>query len=336
MFLIDIGVFMKNLQDVEVDAVVMWVDQNDPSYSSMQEIKKDTPKNKKINDGVWRYRNSGELKYCLRSIEENLPWVRKIYIVTNGQRPNFIDFTCDKIELVSHKEILDEEYLPTFNSFAIDSALHNINGLSERFVRFSDDYIIGCPVSKEDVLGESGYGVQYLKDRVPESNLNASFFYRILQYSKEVVEHAYGRPALHAFPHIPQLRSVSQLRAYEEKIADYLKATRASKFRAIENVSTIFSYPYHIINSVYDADYDDKEKISHPDVCHHMWKHHRKINIGEATGAWVDKLQAAFEENVKYICINDAFGHEVEKKDLEVFVDIMESRFFNPASFEVV
>lgn len=36
-----------------------------------------------------RYRDNQELRYSLRSIYRYAPWVRRIYIVTNGQVPNW-------------------------------------------------------------------------------------------------------------------------------------------------------------------------------------------------------------------------------------------------------
>jgi hypothetical protein len=39
-----------------------------------------------------RFRDNQELKYSLRSIEKYAGWVRKIFIVTNGQLPNWYFF----------------------------------------------------------------------------------------------------------------------------------------------------------------------------------------------------------------------------------------------------
>ena len=59
------------------------------------------------------------------------PWVRKIWIVTNGQHPTWVDESNYHIEVVPHDRIFPiQEHLPTFNSRAIESHLHQIPGLA--------------------------------------------------------------------------------------------------------------------------------------------------------------------------------------------------------------
>jgi UDP-N-acetylglucosamine-lysosomal-enzyme len=43
-----------------------------------------------------------ELRYSLRSIEKYAPWVRHIYLVTNGQVPYWLNMTNPKITVVTH------------------------------------------------------------------------------------------------------------------------------------------------------------------------------------------------------------------------------------------
>ena len=48
-----------------------------------------------------------------------------------------------KLKLVTHKEFIPKEYLPTYNSAAIELNLHRIEGSSENYLYFNDDmYLI--------------------------------------------------------------------------------------------------------------------------------------------------------------------------------------------------
>ena len=38
-----------------------------------------------------RYRDNNELRYSLRSLAKFAPWIRHVYIVTNGQIPYWLD-----------------------------------------------------------------------------------------------------------------------------------------------------------------------------------------------------------------------------------------------------
>ncbi len=44
-----------------------------------------------------------------------------------------------EVKVVLHRDIIPEEYLPTFNSTEIEMFLHRIPGLAERFIYFNDD-----------------------------------------------------------------------------------------------------------------------------------------------------------------------------------------------------
>jgi len=76
-----------------------------------------------------------------------MPWVRNIYIVTNGQVPLWLNTSHPKIRMVSHKEIFKwPDHLPTFNSLAIESHLHRISGISDHFIYFNDDMMLANAV----------------------------------------------------------------------------------------------------------------------------------------------------------------------------------------------
>lgn len=104
-----------------------------------------------------RYRDSNELKYSLRSIEKNAPWVRHVYIVTDNQVPHWLNLENDRLTVVSHSEIFqNKSHLPVFSSPAIESHLHEIPGISKKFIYFNDDVFLGTTVTPEDFVSVSG------------------------------------------------------------------------------------------------------------------------------------------------------------------------------------
>ena len=44
-----------------------------------------------------------ELRYSLRSVEQFAPWVRQIFIVTNGQIPSWLNLDNPRLTIVTHK-----------------------------------------------------------------------------------------------------------------------------------------------------------------------------------------------------------------------------------------
>lgn len=109
-----------------------------------------------------RFSDKDELKYSLRSVEKYANWVRNIYIVTNGQIPNWLNTSHPQIKMVNHKSIFtNQSDLPTFNSASIEFNLHRIKGLSKKFLYLNDDFLFGQPVYLEDFYSRSkGYQIR--------------------------------------------------------------------------------------------------------------------------------------------------------------------------------
>ena len=121
----------------KIDFVVLWVDGNDPDF--IREKNKYTSNSLQVdNDGdnLHRYRDYGTFNYWFRMVEKHAPWVNNIYLITNGQKPEWLNLNHPKLKWVRHSDFMPEEYLPTFNSAAIELNLHRIEGLSENFVFF--------------------------------------------------------------------------------------------------------------------------------------------------------------------------------------------------------
>ena len=91
-----------------------------------------------------RYQDNQELKYALRSVDKHLPWIRKIFILTDNQVPAFLDTNHPKIEIVDHTEVMPKEILPNFNSSVIEHFIYKIPGLSEHYLYSNDDTFVNA------------------------------------------------------------------------------------------------------------------------------------------------------------------------------------------------
>ncbi|OGM92928.1 hypothetical protein A2333_02010 [Candidatus Wolfebacteria bacterium RIFOXYB2_FULL_49_7] len=131
-----------------IDFVITWVDGSDPVWRS--ELEKYNPKVKTEANSPARYRDFKTLKYVLRGIEANAPWVNKVHLVTAGHLPEWLNTSNPKLNILTHADIfLNTSHLPVFNSNAIEMNFIGIRDLSEQFVLFNDDMIILKPVDQE-------------------------------------------------------------------------------------------------------------------------------------------------------------------------------------------
>lgn len=135
-----------------MDVVIAWVDGDDPLLAAKRNsfLKGDSTN---ISSGAHstRFASSNEIRYCLLSILRFAPFVRTIFIVTDGQDPNlygdiqkWFPERLESVKIVDHKEIYEgfEDYLPTFNSISIGNMIWRIKGLSDNFVYFNDDIFL--------------------------------------------------------------------------------------------------------------------------------------------------------------------------------------------------
>lgn len=124
----------------QIDFVILWVDGADPDWR--EEFRKARIAENADASEI-RYRDWRNLNYWFRAVDRFAPWVRRIHFVTWGHLPWWLNTSHPKLHVVNHADFIPSEFLPTFNSNAIELNLHRIEGLAERFVLFNDDTFLG-------------------------------------------------------------------------------------------------------------------------------------------------------------------------------------------------
>ena len=140
-----------------VDAVYTWVDGSDPALAAKRaaHVRQGADAGA-VSRGEALFRDNGELRYALRSLERYAPWIRRIFIVTDGQRPHWLDAEHPKVRLVDHREIIPADYLPTFSSRVIEAFLHAIPDLAEHYIYFNDDMFLASSCAPGDFFAPNG------------------------------------------------------------------------------------------------------------------------------------------------------------------------------------
>lgn len=128
-----------------IDFVLPIVDPSDPQWQEQYLHYHDGGE----GDIPARFRDWGWLRYWLRSVEANAPWVHRIYILSCNPKPDWLRADGNRLVWLHHREFIPAEFLPTFNVNTIELHLHRIPGLSEHFVYFNDDTFINAPIEPE-------------------------------------------------------------------------------------------------------------------------------------------------------------------------------------------
>lgn len=150
--------------EVEIDAVVTWVDGADPVHMAARA--RFTPEAEPGSEldlatKMRRFRDNGELRHCLRSLRNHAPWLRTVWLLTDDQTPAFLDPDVAAehgVRLVSHRHIFrgHEDLLPSFNSLSIETFLWRIEGLADRFLYLNDDMMLTGGLERDDFFTAVG------------------------------------------------------------------------------------------------------------------------------------------------------------------------------------
>lgn len=167
-----------------MDFVIAWVNDSDPAWRKQRAEYAGN-----IDMDESRFRDWGLLKYWFRSVEENAPWVRKVFLVTCGQIPSFLNPECPKLVCVDHTDYIPEKYLPTFSSHPIELNLFRIDALSENFVYFNDDMFLNRQVSERDFFRDGLPCYEALESMIVSDNLYGSFPHILLNDVTVINQH---------------------------------------------------------------------------------------------------------------------------------------------------
>ena len=330
----------------KIDFVVIWVDGGDPVWQAKKaESSKSIDTSKKSMNSIKAYRDWGTFKYWFRGVEKFAPWVNKVYLVTDQQKPTWLNIASEKLVLVDHSDILRKDYLPVFSANPIESNIHRIPGLSEHFVFFNDDVYLTSPVEPTDFFSEDGlpkyntalspiipepYGTGHFQ--VNDMEIVTSYFSRdeilkngkflsFKQGLKNIVKTLLYRNSKficgfweNHLTH-PLLKSTMEL-VWEKETA-ILEKTSASRFRNPSDTN-VWLFKYWQIAS-------GKYEVANP-------KLGGLFSLDHADSDFWKLLHSG---KYKIMCINDGFNVQDEEKVMVDFIKAMDQLFPEKSSFEL-
>ena len=292
-----------------MDIVITYVNGNDPVW------KMDYEKYTNVKIMEKRFRDWGTLKYLLRGIEVNMPFIRNVYLVVShpSQVPEWVD--KENLKIVLHKDIIPDEYLPTFNCNPIEMHLHRIEGLDEEYLYFNDDLFALLPCKPEEFF-KDGKGMLGFSSHFIASGM----YKRICKNSDSHARKALGMSSSLRFIR-PQHTCTSMFRSeceelYEILKDDILKSLTRTRTDANLNQYLFLDYQYYKGRMT-------GEKISNK---------HFSVALTSP-----EKLKNyILDPSKKLLCVNDVHLSEKRYELLrEAMISAFEIRFPNKSRFEI-
>ncbi len=302
---------LRSSEDIDVDVIYTWVNDKDPNW--IEKRKKYSSDNVACSNSAdkARFENHNELYYSILSVKKNIPWVRNIYIITDSQKPDWL-IEDEQVKIIDHKEIIDAEYLPTFNSHVIEAHLHNIEGLAENFIYFNDDVFVAKPLEKEHFFKKNGVASIFVADKSLRRMEEKGVYTATLQASKNsntLLKEKFGMrvdlPLVHTY--VPLKKSSYEYYWKENK--DIIESFLSNKYRGEDDLNmATFLVPWSM--------YLNGESVIKSDICYYF-----NIRSNHALAQYKKILAMKLNGTPPHsFCINDvkASPHSIQDYMLRV------------------
>jgi hypothetical protein len=131
---------LKYINKENIDILIKYIDLTDKKLNREGIIQ------------IYKDFDNKELKYSLRSVLENIPWVRKIFILMPNEKVKYLK----SLEEINEKIIYinDRDFLgfDSANIFSFTFNLYKLKyfGVSRNFIYIEDDFFIGKTLKKSD------------------------------------------------------------------------------------------------------------------------------------------------------------------------------------------
>ena len=240
-----------------VDVVYLWVDGSDPFWRSRRRQARQqlTPNDQHdlaaYSDVEGRFRDNDELRFSLRSLEQFFPHHGHVYLVTDRQTPRWLS-NHPRLTVIDHRDLLPSASLLTFDSGHIESYIHRIANLSERYFYFNDDVILGAPLKLQDWFFEGGVFVGWSQEAPvsdealqPDSTALENACRRSIAWLRAESAGVNQPPYVgdfRTFSHAPRPMLKSVLTTLEDIAPELFESVRSTVFRNWEHPALVSDF----------------------------------------------------------------------------------------------
>lgn len=265
-----------------------------------------------------RHKAEIDLKYLLRSIDINMPFIDKVHLILFSESQIYDWINTSKINIVYHKDIIPKEFIPVFNSCTIEMFLHNIPDLDEEFIYFNDDMFITNLKNESDYItkdhSKSIFGFfPYIDDKKLITDYQYRNDYKMICKLLDKKYTPFTKQIQGC--HIPRMYFKSDYKFVYDNLKDEIHK-HITKDRQVINNSQYLFMDYLIMNN----------KNCDTNNCYNSYKY-LKINNNIQFN---NLKQYLFDNTITDICVN-----YVDKQYLKDVNNLFNIKFSNKSKFEL-
>ncbi|WP_084697280.1 stealth family protein [Glaciibacter superstes] len=235
----------------DIDMVFSWVDGSSTDFQRERAKRMQAYVVGEGDESDARFRQIDELKYALRSVYLFAPWVRRIFIATDSPAPAWLADHPRVTIMRSEEFFADTNVLPTHNSHAVESQLHNIPGIAEHFLYSNDDMFFGRPIGPELFFSPGGV-TKFIEAPtrigLGENDPTRSGFENAARVNRALLLERFGKVTTRHLEHTAAPLRKSVMQELECEFPEDFARTAASRFRSATDISVTNSlYHYYAL-----------------------------------------------------------------------------------------
>jgi hypothetical protein len=317
----------------KVDVVYLWKDESDGNWVKRERSDLDSLEDSYYVNQPQYYSDDAkltldDLRYSLRSVEKYFADLGHVYIVTDGQRPRWLNPECKDITIVDTTEIFDDEaYLPSYNSQAIESYLYNIEELTDEFIYLNDDFYFNSPMNSSDFFLSDGrirvrLGRGLSSKGEPCNNEDADTSAH--KNSNAVLDTRFKNEIRMTVMHRPYSLSKPLMRECLKRFPEEFHQTRKSRFRSIT------MYALHNCLIPYACYYGGKAQLIPPSIFEkdmYVWTNDLEENESHA--------KELLKRRHEGFCVQEDRALDLTQESVRQFHELMNNLYPEKSRFEI-
>ena len=329
--------FIPEICNNRIDILWTYVNSSDPIWQN--EYKKYFSE-MKLN----RFREFNNLRFSMRSVFKNLPFAKHWWLLLSGpsQIPTFLNIKkVDEknyvlldnekniiknlfIHIVFHQDIFpNKNFLPTFNSNAIEASLAFIKNISECFIYLNDDFFIKEKLPPNFFIKKNGK-INVFKKPYFAPNLNGQNFDNTITHTNEMLSEIFGFKRRLYPIHNTYFMRKSKLLELNEKFPLAFGLSRFHRLRKDTDLAVPFL----------NANYAEIMGFGDTVIPHNRWFKVTNVNNKKKLENNINDI--IDNQELKCFCINDDLleDNEETKEIQKMFDELMNKLFPEKLDFE--
>lgn len=278
-------------------------------------------------------RQFDELRYLFRSLKTHLDFAARIILAVQSTAHLPAWLNQEKVRVVCHHEFIPPSLMPTFHWATISAHLYRIDGLSEQFIIWEDDILLGRRLSLSRFFDAQRLPKMiYSAPILPRIEPRPSAYRHNLLNTRELLRRHFASPSCFIYPHAPlPSRKTSWLQLHQQFQDEAIFTDSISRRHRGDEIAQATIDP-----TVLYANWQSLSQAGTSRIAHYFsWLHHRdfaKYAVVNNYAKMSRHMRGLRDSKRLFLNLNDEaydgpFGTDINPQSLDILDVTLRARY---------